>query len=268
MSRPAPRPSARRGRAGGSRAAPQPPKHGVDDVPQFCARMDELHAELDPPRVPGAYEAHTDGACLGNPDGPGGWAAIVSPAGQDEPTWELWGHLRSTSNNRAETLGLLAALEWIPPESRLTLYADSQYTLKILDGAYKAKANTDLWAQVRATREAKRLVVTTRWVRGHSGHAGNERADWLAVLGAVQGDEARARSIRAGGPAAQTRRIGTSALAALPEELRPLRPRAGWDADFVESVTQQLRRGRPLSDKQRAQLERIRAYSAGETGAA
>ena len=53
---------------------------GVNDLAEFAARIDELRAEDDPPTVAGDYLAYTDGACLGNPEGPGGWAAVVDVA--------------------------------------------------------------------------------------------------------------------------------------------------------------------------------------------
>ena len=68
--------------------------HGLADLEEFRARLAELRVTLAPPTLVGAYVAHTDGACLGNPDGPGGWAAAVDAG---DATWDLWGHLSSTT---------------------------------------------------------------------------------------------------------------------------------------------------------------------------
>ena len=174
--------------------------HGVADLAEFGARLAELRATLAPPTEAGAFRAHTDGACLGNPDGPGGWAAVVEQL-RLEPasaTWELWGHLSSTSNNRAEALGVLAALEWVPPGSEVLIRSDSELTIRILAGVYKARANADLWSEIRRAVAERRLRARTEWVRGHAGDPGNERADALSLLGAVAGDTQRWRRLRWG----------------------------------------------------------------------
>ena len=212
--------------------------------------MAELRAELEPPSVPGEYLAHTDGACLGNPDGPGGWAAIVERPGA-EP-WDLWGHLSSTSNNRAEALGLLAALEWVPAASTLTVRSDSELTVRIAAGKYKAKANPDIWAEITRVRAARNLTLKLEWVRGHAGDPGNERADRMSVLGAVNGDIERL-------PASRGPKAPRPSTRAVPAEIADLVPSGTWEKDFVQSLARQLRTGRALSPKQQAVVERIRA---------
>lgn len=240
------------------------PKHGQDDLDQFQASMDRLWETLDPPPPdqPGTYLAHTDGACLGNPDGPGGWgSSIETPDGSKR--WDLWGHLRSTSNNRAEVLAVMAAVEWVPARSTLVVRSDSEYTVKVLKGLYKAKANRDIWDALKATIATKKLVVSPEWVRGHAGHEGNERADRLAVLGATNGDETRAARLRAAGLSAQNRPARpTASPAALPDALQGLAPRGPWEEGFVQSVAKQLRAGKPMSEKQQSVLDRIRARGA------
>jgi ribonuclease HI len=223
--------------------------HGVADLTEFRARLDDLRLELDPPTQVGPYLAYTDGACLGNPDGPGGWAAIV------EPSWELYGHLSSTSNNRAEALAMLAAIEWVPPEASLAIRSDSELTVRIMQGAYKAKANLDIWTEIRRALAERRVKVTTEWVRGHAGDPGNERADALSVLGARQG--------KLDG-LAQPRRAPRRS-AATPPELVGLQPRGEWETQFLSSVARQLRSGKPLSPKQQAIVDRMRGR-AGEPG--
>jgi ribonuclease HI len=192
---------------------------GEKDLAEFRARMDELRTELPPPPSRGEFVAHTDGACLGNPDGPGGWAAIVDP-----PAHELWGPLSSTSNNRAEALGFLAALEWVPAGSSLTIRSDSELSVRIFQGVYKAKKNTDIWQLILHTRSGKELIVHAEWLRGHAGDPRNELADRLSKRGAIRGIE----------------------------------PRSDWERGFLGSVLNQLRGGRALSAKQEAVLERMR----------
>ena len=222
---------------------------GLKDLDEFRARLVQLKAELEPPTEVADYLTYTDGACFGNPSGPGGWGAAISTAGE-ESSWELWGHLSSTSNNRAEALGVLGALEWVPPGSRLTVRSDSQLTVRIFEGQYKVKANPDIWEVIRSTRAQKRLSVSAEWLRGHAGDLGNELADRLSKLGALNGDVA-----------------GLEALLELPArpaqahapELVGIEPRGDWEKDFVRSVSKQLRGGRALSDKQQAVIDRIRA---------
>jgi ribonuclease HI len=223
--------------------------HGVSDLAEFEARLETLRAEDTPPAQAGAYVAYTDGACFGNPDGPGGWGAAVFPPDDGVP-WKLWGHLSSTTNNRAEALGVLAALEWIPAESRLELHSDSELTIRILEGRYKAKANPEIWEVIRRTIAEKRLSVTPEWVRGHAGDPGNELADLLSKLGAANGDlELLARLDG----------TDTAPRAKEAPELAGLEPKGDWEQKFVGSLKDQLRRGRKLSEKQQAIVDRIRA---------
>lgn len=257
--------------------APDPsssrPRFGADDLAQFRARLEALRAEQAPPTAETVYQAYTDGACIGNPSGPGGWGALFARYGGGEDLAELWGHLSSTSNNRAEILGVLAALEWAPARSTLFLYADSQYTLNVLSGAFKARANLDLWTAVRRAIAEKGLTIHPEWVRGHAGNPGNERADRLAMLGALKGDRRRVVGLDAplvlpGGEtelAAEARRpprLGRTPDH-LPPELVGLAPRGHWEASFLQSVARQLRAGRALSQKQQAVVERIRRRAPG-----
>jgi len=223
---------------------------GLDDLDEFRARLVQLRTDLEPASDATDYLAYTDGACFGNPSGPGGWAAAVSSTEAPSSSWHLWGHLSSTSNNRAEALGVLGALEWVPPGSRLTIRSDSQLTVRIFEGHYKVKANTDIWELIRTTRSQKRLSVTIEWLRGHAGDPGNELADRLSKLGALNGKVERLEASEAA-PAPRARPD--------PPELVGLDPRGDWERDFVRSVSKQLRGGRALSDKQQAIVDKIRA---------
>ena len=134
-------------------------------------------------------EIYTDGACSGNP-GPGGWGAILRCEGREK---ELSGGEAHTTNNRMELLGVINALEALKYPCRVKLTTDSKY---VVDGVTKGWAegwrrrgwkksdgkpalNTDLWERLLgllATHE-----VEFAWIKGHAGHAENERCDALAV---------------------------------------------------------------------------------------
>jgi ribonuclease HI len=236
-----------------------PPRRafGVSDLAEFNEVMAELARDLKPPSTVGEYVAYTDGACLGNPEGPGGWAAVVQAAGSSpsNPEWLLWGHLSSTSNNRAEALGVLAALEWLPADSLLALHSDSELTVRILQGRYKAKANPDIWEVINRTRAEKRLQVQPEWVRGHAGDPRNELADRLSKLGAMH-----ARNLD-GLAAMLLEEEPTRPARADPPELAGLEPRSDWEREFLKSVAKQLRDGRAMSPKQAAVIERMRTRS-------
>jgi ribonuclease HI len=212
--------------------------YGVHDLAEFAATMQELRATLHPPAARGEFVVYTDGACFGNPRGNGGWAAAFT-----EPSeWLLFGHLSSTSNNRAEALGILAALEWVPPDSKLTTRSDSELTVRQLLGHYKVKANTDVWALIQRARAEKRITLQPEWVRGHAGDPGNELADRLSKL------------------AASSRPVDDLVMVEKPpaSELDGLKPRGEWETSFVNSVRDQLRRGKTLSPKQLAVIEKMK----------
>ncbi len=135
-------------------------------------------------------EIFSDGACRGNP-GPGGWGALLR---FDKREKELWGGEAATTNNRMELTAVIRALEALERPSRVRLYTDSQYVQKgisawILDwkrrgwrtAGRKPVKNEDLWR--RLDELAALHEVEWHWVKGHAGHAGNERADLLANKG-------------------------------------------------------------------------------------
>jgi ribonuclease HI len=217
-------------------------RFGVRDLAEFTARLDELRASDAAPTVAGSFVAYTDGACFGNPQGPGGWAAVVLGGGSE---WRLFGHLSSTSNNRAEALGALAALEWVPPGSKLTLHSDSELTVRLLQGRYKIKSNTDIWELILRVRQEKQLELSYEWVPGHAGVELNELADQLSKLGAANGTATDLHDVRQSPP--------------VPAELIGLVPATDWEREFVTSITNQLRRGRALSPKQQAIVDRMRS---------
>lgn len=132
-------------------------------------------------------EIYTDGACSGNP-GPGGWGAILR-AGKSEK--ELSGSAEETTNNRMELMAAICALEALKRPCRVALHTDSQYVRQGITqwmprwiqknwrtSGGKAVKNRDLWERLHEA--AKAHEIEWIWVRGHSGHEENERADQLA----------------------------------------------------------------------------------------
>jgi ribonuclease HI len=134
----------------------------------------------------------TDGACSGNP-GPGGWGAILRYNGHEK---ELSGGAPATTNNRMELSAVIAGLEAMKGPCHVTVHTDSKY---VMDGVtkylenWKKKGwktadkkdvkNIDLWQALDAA--LARHTVAWIWVKGHSGHPENDRADALA-RGAIE----------------------------------------------------------------------------------
>lgn len=130
---------------------------------------------------------YTDGACRNNP-GPGGWAAILRYGDHERV---LSGAEVETTNNRMEMMAAIAALEALTRNCIVDLYTDSQYLRNGITQwlpAWKRRGwktadrqpvkNRDLWQ--RLDEAQTRHSVSWHWVRGHSGHAENERVDRLA----------------------------------------------------------------------------------------
>jgi ribonuclease HI len=136
-------------------------------------------------------DIYTDGACSGNP-GPGGWGAVLRYRDHEK---ELYGgEPGSTTNNRMELMAAIQALESLTRPVPVRLHTDSTYlrngVTKWLPGwqrnGWKTAdkrpvKNADLWRRLEAA--ASRHNVDWRWVKGHAGNAGNERADALANRG-------------------------------------------------------------------------------------
>ncbi|NOZ53695.1 MAG: ribonuclease HI [Gammaproteobacteria bacterium] len=135
-------------------------------------------------------EIYTDGACRGNP-GPGGWGALLRYNGKEKT---LYGGEKDTTNNRMELTAAIVALESLTSPCKVMLMTDSIY---VRDGISKWLANwkkrgwktanktpvknMDLWR--RLDQVAQQHDIDWRWVKGHSGHPENERADQLANQG-------------------------------------------------------------------------------------
>ena len=135
---------------------------------------------------------YTDGACKGNP-GPGGWGVLLMADGNET---ELFGGELGTTNNRMEMTAVIEALSALKQPSTVTLHLDSEYVLKGITQwihGWKARGwrtaakqpvkNVDLWQKLDAVVAGSGHKIDWRWVRGHAGDPGNERADGLANRG-------------------------------------------------------------------------------------
>lgn len=136
---------------------------------------------------------YTDGACRGNP-GPGGWGALLICG---EHKREIMGGERNTTNNRMELMAGIEALKRLKVKSDVELYTDSSYLKNGIQqwiriwksnhwrtAAKKPVKNRELWEEL--DYQASRHSVRWRWIKGHAGNFGNERADQLANKGLQQ----------------------------------------------------------------------------------
>ena len=156
------------------------------------AEQPRAAAEMAAPSAPdAAYIIHTDGSCLRNPGGAGGWAAVIETAATGAVE-EKSGGAPETTHNRMELTAALMALSAVPEGARVALYTDSQYLknafTKFWLPAWKKRGwkkadgepvlNQDLWVQLDAAFAARQ--VQFHWVKGHAGNPRNERCDALA----------------------------------------------------------------------------------------
>ena len=139
-----------------------------------------------------AVQIYTDGACKGNP-GPGGWGVLLRSRSGEK---ELYGGAGATTNNRMELMAVIEALTALKRPCAVTLFLDSEYVRKGITewiSGWKARGwrtaakqpvkNVDLWQQLDALVSGGGHQIDWRWVKGHSGDPGNERADQLANRG-------------------------------------------------------------------------------------
>lgn len=141
-------------------------------------------------------EIFSDGACSGNP-GPGGFGVILRCNGVEK---EISGGYKNTTNNRMEIMGAIVGLEMLKEPCEVTITTDSQYLVNAIEKGWarkwktngwmrnsKEKAlNADLWD--RLLNVIAKHKVRFQWIRGHAGHAENERCDRLAVQAASRSD--------------------------------------------------------------------------------
>ena len=137
-------------------------------------------------------QIYTDGACKGNP-GPGGWGAWLKSGATEK---DLFGGELNTTNNRMELQAVIEGLAALKRPCKVTLYLDSQYVRQGITEwikGWKAKGwltaakqpvkNVELWKQLDKLVQEGGHQIEWRWVKGHSGDPGNERADALANKG-------------------------------------------------------------------------------------
>ena len=118
---------------------------------------------------------YTDGAASGNP-GPGGWGAVLCCGSLRK---EMSGGYSLTTNNRMELLAVIKGLEAIRWQgAEVEIWSDSQYVVNTVTQGWKRKKNGDLWERFDAL--ARGFKLTFHWLKGHAGHAENERCDELA----------------------------------------------------------------------------------------
>jgi ribonuclease HI len=142
-----------------------------------------MSAKPEPTQV----EIFCDGACSGNP-GPGGYGAILRSGGKEK---EISGGAADTTNNRMELTAVIEALRQLTRPCRVSVTTDSQYVVKGMtewivgwqrkgwkNSKKEPVLNRDLWEAL--LEQSQRHVVQWNWVRGHAGHAENERCDLLA----------------------------------------------------------------------------------------
>ncbi|MBP9714482.1 MAG: ribonuclease HI [Sterolibacterium sp.] len=156
-----------------------------------------MNSEISSSATNGSHECvdiYTDGACSGNP-GPGGWGVLLRMATERGAVEsELFGGEADTTNNRMELTAVIEALKALKRPVRARVHTDSQYVQKGISEwihGWKKRGwrtadkqpvkNADLWRLLDA--EAARHQIEWLWVRGHNGHADNERADALARQG-------------------------------------------------------------------------------------
>ena len=123
---------------------------------------------------------YTDGSCLKNPDGPGGYAFVII----DEDDVELH-HSEgciSTTNNREEMKAVIESLKCIKQYSECRIYTDSKLVINCANGTWKRKANLDLWKEY--DNVSKNKTIHFEWVKGHNGDYYNEIVDNMAVKSA------------------------------------------------------------------------------------
>jgi ribonuclease HI len=217
--------------------------------------------------------AYTDGACIKNPGGPAGWAALLWAAfdfidgrlRDDAACIECSGYVprsETTTNNRVEIAAVLAVLFISPPDFPLTIYSDSEYVIKVAQGIYQMKANTDLWALYRTFLGKRKVPPSFEWVRGHMGQKQNERADELAGIAAWNGDVEAYRAWQASMKPEAHNTLPPAEMTALRQQVQKLKtlfdgliddnPRVGAnERQFINDMTKRLQKNRFVpSEKQ------------------
>ncbi len=145
---------------------------------------------------------YTDGSARGNPDGPGGYGALLEYVDNtgNTHTREYSGGFKKTTNNRMELMAVIIGLEALTKPCQVKVYSDSQYVIKAFNdkwlegwikkgwkrGKNEPVKNVDLWKRLLKAKEIHEVEFI--WVKGHAGHPGNERCDILATTAADGSD--------------------------------------------------------------------------------
>lgn len=121
-------------------------------------------------------EIYTDGSCLKNPNGPGGWAFILL---EEDKHWIVSGNNSSTTNNRMELTAVIESLKFFSKKNCI-IYTDSKYTKNCAEGKWKRKKNLDLWKEYE--KYSKNKNISFVWVKAHNGNYYNEKVDRIAFF--------------------------------------------------------------------------------------
>lgn len=124
---------------------------------------------------------YTDGSCLKNPGGPGGYAFVII---DDDVELHHSEGCKSTTNNREEMKAVIEALKCIDIKSECKIYTDSKLVINCASGLWKRKANLDLWLEYDNVSKNKKICF--EWVKGHSGNYYNEIVDKMALKSAKE----------------------------------------------------------------------------------
>lgn len=128
------------------------------------------------------YIASTDGSCDNlHPQRPGGAAYIILDKDGREIKRASKG-FTGTSNNRMEILAIMSVVNFLPKDSSVTIYSDSQYSINVLNGRWSPVKNLDQIKRYRSICASKNLKVDLKWVKGHSGNDNNEDCDKMARM--------------------------------------------------------------------------------------
>ena len=171
-------------RAAARNLLPDPQPHTLPDsdvAPGEPASAGGAHMKGRAPVPADAIVVYTDGACSGNP-GPAGLGVVILDGGKRR---ELSEYLGTGTNNIAELMAIVRALEEVPRDRTIVLHADSSYALGLLGKGWKAKANQEIVERMRKLARDFRDLRLVK-VDGHAGVAENERADELARTAIVK----------------------------------------------------------------------------------
>jgi ribonuclease HI len=118
---------------------------------------------------------YTDGSCLKNPDGPGGWCAAII---ESNHVWFLSGGDPCTTNNKMELQAVIEALEFCEDHKKCDIYSDSKYVINCAQNIWGRHKNIELWEKYDKVSQGKK--IKWNWVKGHSGNEYNEKVDIIA----------------------------------------------------------------------------------------